>query len=135
MKRLGFALALLLLLACSVASAQTIPFAFWRAVVSTPVISVTPTTLASGTAGTFYSQSLSASGGQPPYSFATSITNGALPTGLSLAANGTISGTSSASGIATFKVSGTDSSTPTHASFTSQSISLTIVPAAPPPGP
>ncbi len=99
--------------------------------VSPPVISVTPTTLAGGTVGTAYSQSLSPSGGQAPYSFATTLASGALPAGLSLGASGTISGTPTASGVFTFTVSGTDSSTLTHAGFTSATISLTIAVAAP----
>ncbi len=99
--------------------------------VSPPVTTVTPTTLAAGTVGTAYSQSLSPSGGQAPYTFATTLASGALPGGLSLGANGTISGTPTASGTFTFTVSGTDSSTPTHASFTSATISLAIAAAAP----
>jgi DNA-binding beta-propeller fold protein YncE len=99
--------------------------------VSPPVISVTPTALAAGTVGTSYSHALTPSGGQAPYSFATTLASGALPAGLSLGANGTISGTPTASGTFTFTVRGTDSSTLTHASFTSQSTSLTIGAAAP----
>jgi hypothetical protein len=99
--------------------------------VSPPVISVTPTTLTAGTVGTAYSHSLSPSSGQAPYSFATTVASGALPAGLSLGTNGTISGTPTASGVFTFTVSGTDSSTLTHASFTSATISLTIAVAAP----
>ncbi len=100
--------------------------------VSAPAISVTPTTLTGGAVGTVYSQSLSASGGQAPYSFSSTVTSGALPGGLSLASNGTISGTPTASGTFTFTVQGTDSSTATHASFTSATISLAISPASTP---
>ncbi|MEA2756831.1 MAG: hypothetical protein QOJ54_3120, partial [Aliidongia sp.] len=41
--------------------------------VSPPVISVTPTALAAGTVGTSYSHALTPSGGQAPYSFATTL--------------------------------------------------------------
>ena len=100
--------------------------------ISAPVISVTPVTLAAGTVGTAYSQSLSASGGQAPYTFA--LATGALATGLSFSSSGAITGTPTGNGSFTFTVSGTDSSTATHASFTSGSITLTIgsgVPGAP----
>jgi hypothetical protein len=100
--------------------------------VSAPTIMVSPATLTAGTVGSAYSQSLTASGGQAPYSFA--LATGALPGGLSLASNGAITGTPTAAGTFTFTVSGTDSSTATHASFTSATISLTInatVPGAP----
>jgi large repetitive protein len=97
--------------------------------ISSPTISVTPVTLASGTVGTPYSQSLTASGGQIPYSFLTTLASGSLPAGLSLSSAGVISGTPTAAGNFTFTVTGTDSSTTTHAVFTSATLSLTIVPA------
>jgi DNA-binding beta-propeller fold protein YncE len=106
--------------------------------VSPPVITVSPTTLAAGTVGTAYSQTLSPSGGQAPYSFATKLASGALPAGLSLSTSGAITGTPTAAGAFTFTVNGTDSSTLTHASFTSATLSLTVAPAAgsgPPSGP
>ncbi len=55
-----------------------------------------------------YSNSIVASGGQPPYTF--SIVAGALPQGLSFGANGTISGTPTASGDFPFTVRVTDAS-------------------------
>ncbi|WMT72491.1 Ig-like domain repeat protein [Bradyrhizobium sp. Ash2021] len=100
--------------------------------VSAPTIVVSPATLAAGTVGSVYSQSLNASGGQAPYGFA--LATGSLPGGLSLASSGAITGTPTAAGNFTFTVTGTDSSTATHASFTSGTISLSInatVPGAP----
>ncbi|SIO39188.1 Putative Ig domain-containing protein [Bradyrhizobium erythrophlei] len=100
--------------------------------VSAPTIVVSPATLAAGTVGSAYSQSLNASGGQAPYRFA--LATGALPGGLSLASSGAITGTPTAAGTFTFAVTGTDSSTATQASFTSGTISLSInatVPGAP----
>jgi len=60
-----------------VSNAATFPIA----ATSSPVTITTPPTLPLGAAGTFYSQSLSAVGGIPPYSW--SLVSGALPSGLS----------------------------------------------------
>jgi hypothetical protein len=100
--------------------------------VSAPTITIAPATLTAGSLGASYSQSLTATGGQGPYSFA--LASGALPGGLVLNNLGSITGTPTAVGTFTFTVSGTDSSTATRASFTSATISLTInaaVPGAP----
>ena len=77
--------------------------------VSTPTISITPTTIPVITVGVAYSQTITASGGTAPYTYA--ITGGSLPTGLSLTANGTLSGTPTAAGPYSFTVTATDSST------------------------
>ncbi|MBI1763433.1 MAG: IPT/TIG domain-containing protein, partial [Acidobacteria bacterium] len=53
-------------------------------------LTLAPFTLPSGVLGYAYNQTLTASGGVPPYSF--SISDGALPPGLALNANGTLSG-------------------------------------------
>lgn len=71
-----------------------------------PTINITPSALADGIAGLPYQQSLSASGGTAPYTFA--ISGGALPADLSLSASGAISGTPSAAGNASFTVTVTD---------------------------
>lgn len=70
-------------------------------------ISVSPTSLPNGIAGTAYSQTVTASGGKSPYSFA--VTSGALPTGLSLAAGGGITGTPTAVDTFDFTITSTDS--------------------------
>ncbi|WP_377162888.1 putative Ig domain-containing protein [Prosthecobacter fluviatilis] len=58
-----------------------------------PVVTITPATLASGTAGTAYSQTLSGAGGIAPYTSWT-VTGGSLPAGLTLnSTSGVISGT------------------------------------------
>jgi hypothetical protein len=95
--------------------------------VSAPTISVTPTTLTAGTAGTAYGQSLTASGGQSPYSFSTTLASGALPGGLSLSSTGAITGRPSAVGSFSFTAAGTDSSTATAVAFTSSTVTLVIV--------
>jgi hypothetical protein len=70
-------------------------------------ISLSPTTIASGTVDTAYSRSFNASGGAPPYSF--SIIAGLLPFGLNLSSAGVISGAPSSSGIYNFTLRATDS--------------------------
>ncbi len=93
--------------------------------VAAPVIDVAPRNLASATVATAYSASVTASGGAAPYSYA--VTSGALPAGLTLASNGTVSGTPTAGGDFVFTVTATDSSTGTGAPFNaSKSISLTV---------
>lgn len=62
-------------------------------VVTTP--SVVAGTLANAVLGSTYSQTLSATGGRPPYTFA--ITAGSLPTGITLNPNGTLSGSAATS--------------------------------------
>ncbi len=91
--------------------------------VDVPTLTVSPTTIPSGTAGTAYSQALSASGGNAPYSFA--VTAGALPAGLMLSAAGALSGTPTVSGNFNFTVTATDSTTGTPGSA-SMAYTLTI---------
>jgi alpha-tubulin suppressor-like RCC1 family protein len=71
-----------------------------------PAISLSPATLPAATVGTAYNQTLAGGGGASPYSF--SGYTGALPTGLSLAANGVISGTPTAAGVYSFSAVATD---------------------------
>ncbi len=71
------------------------------------VITVNPPTLPSGTVGTAYNQSVSASGGTSPHTF--SVSSGALPTGLILnAATGAITGTPTSAGTFNFTITATD---------------------------
>src|SRR5699024_9476936 len=75
--------------------------------VNAPDITVEPASLPSGTAGqTYASVTLIGDGGTAPYSFA--LTSGALPTGLSLGANGELSGTPSEAGNFPFTVTVTE---------------------------
>jgi Bacterial Ig-like domain (group 3) len=103
------------------------------------VLAVTTTSLPAGTVGTSYSAALTAAAGTTPYSW--SLAGGSLPDGLSLSADGTISGTPQAAGDVDFTVQVTDSSTPT-AQVATQALSididqaatttvLTVVPASP----
>jgi len=69
-------------------------------------LSITTLSLQSGTVGSSYTQTLTASGGTPPYAW--SIPSGTLPPGLSLAGS-TIFGTPTLPGISNFTVQVTDS--------------------------
>uniref|UniRef100_UPI0035B5530E putative Ig domain-containing protein n=1 Tax=Xanthomonas hortorum TaxID=56454 RepID=UPI0035B5530E len=71
------------------------------------VVTVGPASLPAATAGSAYSQNLSASGGTAPYSFA--VTAGVLPAGLTLSAAGVLSGTPTATGSFNFTATATDS--------------------------
>ncbi|MDW8412838.1 MAG: putative Ig domain-containing protein [Acidobacteriota bacterium] len=70
-----------------------------------PTITLSPLTLPSGTVGTSYSQTITASGGVAPHTFSAA---GTLPTGLTLSTGGVLSGTPTAAGSYTFTVTATD---------------------------
>ena len=90
-------------------------------------LSITTTTLAPGTVGIGYAQTLAATGRIAPYTW--SVTSGSLPAGLSLApATGVISGTPTTAGTSTFTVQVADAeSTPVTATA---SFTLTVAPGA-----
>lgn len=71
-----------------------------------PVMALSPLQLPAGTVGTSYNQTISASGGTAPYTFA--VTSGALPPGLTLSTAGGLSGTPVQGGNFTFTVTATD---------------------------
>ncbi len=91
---------------------------------STPVVSTLAITsvspLAGATAGTAYSLALTASGGTAPCTW--SVISGSLPQGLSLSTAGSISGTPTAVGTATFVVQAADSAS----SKATQTLSITV---------
>ena len=99
--------------------------------VSAAPLSVTTTSLPSGTYGSSYSMTLAATGGITPYTW--KVTSGSLPAGFSLdASTGSITGTPSAAGTSSFTVTVADSSSP--AKTASANLSITVaatVPAAP----
>jgi hypothetical protein len=81
---------------------------------------ITTTLLANGTNGAAYSQTLAASGGQPPYSW--SLLTGGLQSGLTLATSGLISGTPTVAGTSNLTIRVTDAAS----SMATQSLALTI---------
>ncbi len=93
----------------------------------TPKLAITTsTTLPAGSAGHAYSQTLAATGGTTPYTWASSTISGqtGLPPGITVSSAGAVSGTPTAAGTYTFTVTVTDSAT-TQATA-SQAESLTI---------
>lgn len=76
--------------------------------ITCPTVTLNPNTLPAATVGATYNQSLAPSGGTAPYTF--SLTEGALPAGLSLSAAGVLSGTPTRSGDFNFTVRATDAS-------------------------
>lgn len=76
--------------------------------VKATALTLSPTTLPAGTAGTAYSQTVSATGGSGAYVF--SVASGSLPSGLNLnSATGAITGTPSAAGASASTIRATDS--------------------------
>ena len=89
-------------------------------VITRPTLTISPTSLPSAQVGQAFSQSISASGGTAPYSFA--VTTGALPAGMTLSSSGSLSGTPTAGGSFNFTVQATDGQSVTG----SRSYSLTV---------
>ncbi|ODU66499.1 MAG: hypothetical protein ABT16_01590 [Rhodanobacter sp. SCN 65-17] len=87
------------------AATQTADKAY-QLVVTAPAIALAPVTLSGGQVAQAYAQTLTASGGVAPYTFA--VTTGALPAGLTLSAAGTLSGTPTAAGSFNVTVTATD---------------------------
>jgi hypothetical protein len=91
----------------------------------TVTLALSPATLAGGTVGSAYSQTITASGGTSPYTFA--VTSGSLPAGLTLSSGGVLSGTPTTAAAASFTVQASDTGA-NH--IGSQSYSVTIGAAA-----
>ena len=97
--------------------------------VAAPTVTVGPASLPGGRVGQSYAQALAAAGGTAPYRFA--VTAGALPAGLTLAADGGLSGRPTAAGSFTFTVTATDTSTGSGPYSGSQAYTVSIAEAAP----
>ncbi|HKV25419.1 MAG TPA: DUF4082 domain-containing protein, partial [Candidatus Acidoferrum sp.] len=104
---------------------------YWVDVIFTPSsgtagnpVSVSTTALPNGTVSVAYTQALSATGGTSPYSW--SLASGSLPSGLSLASSGTISGTPTTAANSSFSVQVRDASGATA----STSLGINVVNAA-----
>jgi len=86
-------------------------------------LSLSPTTLSAATVAAAYSQTITASGGTSPYSYA--VTAGALPAGMTLSSAGALSGTPTAGGSFNFTITATDSTGGTPLTG-SQAYTLTV---------
>jgi len=75
-----------------------------------PALAIATTSLADGTVGIAYTQSLTVTGGLTPYLWV----GGELPPGLVLSQDGTLSGTPTAAGTYNVAVSVVDGSAPTQ---------------------
>ncbi|HVG23887.1 MAG TPA: ice-binding family protein [Thermoanaerobaculia bacterium] len=83
------------------------PYVIAIAAPGCPVITVNPATLPAGVTAAPYAQSVTATGGTAPYTYA--VSSGALPLGLALnAATGSISGVPVQAGLFTFTIRATD---------------------------
>jgi hypothetical protein len=119
-KKLGYAVAIALSLAVSLALAQkhkagkagqqtdSKPFSINVAAPPIPPLAITTASLPDGKVGESYSSTLEASGGVPPYTWALA-TGSVLPDGLTLAAGGTIAGIPTTEQSKTFTITVTDS--------------------------
>jgi hypothetical protein len=97
-----------------------------RTIVVSAAPSVATKSLPSGALGKKYAASLAAQGGNSPFTWG--VTTGRLPTGLSLAKSGAISGKPSKAGTFHVTVAATDSSAPTVSA--SRQFTITIAPIA-----
>jgi hypothetical protein len=89
-------------------------------VINCVAITLSPTTLPSGTTNVAYSQTITATGGAAPYTF--TVTSGTLPTGITLSSGGLISGTTTVAGTSSISITSTDANNCTG----NQAYSLTI---------
>jgi hypothetical protein len=87
------------------AAGCTQPKVYALALVNCPLITLSPGSLPSGTAGTAYNQTISASGDGSSYTFTQH--SGTLPTSLNLSSAGLLSGTPTAAGAFNFSVQAT----------------------------
>ncbi len=89
-----------------------------------PTITLAPASLSATTVGASYSETLTASGGTGPYTYA--ATAGVLPDGLTLTSSGVLSGTPTDEGTFNFTISATDSSGGTGPYSGSRAYTLTV---------
>jgi hypothetical protein len=86
------------------------------------VLVLNPSTLPYGTLSTSYNQTITASGGAGPYTYA--VTSGTLPSGLTLSSGGVLSGTPTSSSTTSFTVTAIDTNS---ADTGSQGYSLSVL--------
>jgi autotransporter-associated beta strand protein len=95
------------------------------------VVMLSPAALPGGTVGAAYSQTVTATGGSGPYTFA--VLSGALPAGLSLSPAGVISGTPTAAGTASVTIKAVDSLGNVGSRDYTLAVAAAPVPPVPPP--
>jgi len=88
---------------------------------SVPPLAITTTSLPAGVVSTDYDQTLAATGGTAPYSWAGT----SMPGWLALSSSGVLTGTPTAAGTFTFSVTVTDSSSPAKTATASLSVTVT----------
>lgn len=93
--------------------------------VAVAALTIATTALPSGALNSAYSATLDATGGTAPYTW--SLASGALPAGLTLSPAGQISGTPTSSGISTFTVQASDSSSQSQTAKAGESIQVSPV--------
>jgi hypothetical protein len=94
--------------------------------VAAPPLTVTTTSLPTATADAAYKATLAATGGVAPYTWL--LSGGALPDGLTLHTNGTVSGTPKIAGTFSFTAEVADSDSPTETASASLSITVAAAP-------
>jgi len=92
--------------------------------IAAPTITLAPATLPGGAVNAAYSQTVTASGGNSPYTYA--VTTGTLPAGMTLSSAGVLSGTTTQAGSFPITITATDSTTGTGPFSNSRSYTLTI---------
>lgn len=97
--------------------------------VAPPAIVIAPASLPVGGVGSAYSQTVTASGGIAPYTFA--VTAGALPAGVTLSSAGVLSGTPTAGGSFNWTVTATDAGSMTGARAYTMTISAPTIDVTP----
>jgi hypothetical protein len=110
------------------ANDQTVPPASavqnYSLVIDPATLTMSPASLADATAGFAYTANLTGLAGVLPYAFA--VTGGALPPGITLAADGTLSGTTLSNGTFTFDVTMTDSTVPAASVIATYSLTVNL---------
>ena len=92
--------------------------------VASPTLGMTTSALQAARASTPYTQTLAASGGTGPYTYA--VSSGSLPTGITLSAAGVLSGTPTQVGSFNVTITATDSSSGTGPFDVAQSYNLEV---------
>jgi uncharacterized protein (TIGR03437 family) len=120
--------------------AAVVSLALAPAAISANLTITTPSPLPGGMVGASYSQTLSATGGIPPYTFiaesSSLLGSPSLPPGFALSSNGTLEGTPTSAGTFSFKIlvtdPGGDTGSTTFALTIASPLTITTLPSLPP---